>query len=1100
MLAAEAYQELPKSLHQSWRELDDPFLTYQTVQERLWTLISSAPACVVPRVRLARLLLSDGDVQQADSVLTSVAETGPGAAELTATRAVIAELKGAVEEAHLLAERAVSMGASWTALFEMQAARALSRGNRQAAGYLELRAFEADPRNTEALQRHMELRGEAFIDPNKHGAANCSLTLLDRQLLLRWLLSTFDDSDSGALGREGQALRACRNWALRQSVPLAKFYNDLLLLGIHTDEEAVARIPAHDYEWDTVTIAGWIESPDQHGEFCAELPDSPPFNGPAPGPGKLWTSPVAHNIRSIFPQLTSISGCAVFLERLRAELSGSSRIVVWLTPAQDANRALIWIGTRQNRQTLLPVQLQLADQEHLAHVLAMADDHEQLNVPLNPIPVSGESPSATVAVSDRIDTLREVLRHEPRNVSVRVRLAAALIQEGHGDDAVWHLQECLLRDPKNSRAHLLLARIARDRGEMEETIGHLNRAAELAPTNTDILHELSDALIQLGDRSRALRLLSKASAKGEEDPDDIARLGQILLRADNLSEAEEHFFQVLQLQPEHPVALAGLGWILAQRDRPVDGANLLRRALKLDPNLADAWCWLGRIFLANGALNNAEPLIRRALSLAPDLAGARCALGVALLERGEYQQAVHELRAASAGHAETGIPLILLADAMAQLSEPDIAAQIIDRARVSLPEQHPARIVIDIIRRSGAQLSAVLPELRWEIFRSCPGAGRLSNGRVDLGRLIFHAVERHQIGDVAAVNEIITSAIHAFAGQLNIHQLLAAMMRSLCDPAAALAMIEQLLNLQPLSTGLMLEKARALINLGEFSAACNVCREILSIEPGQLLVRRELARTLERTGRLDECIEQWQLVLVQQPSDIEAITDCARALGAAGKYRDAEALYLEGLRHSPHNSRLLFGLGAILRARGRPGRAVPILQAAIRQAPADPLLLKALIAALQETGDREAAITYGRQLVRAEPASPVNRRLLAQLLSTANRRDEAILILNEVTAQDPTLDWPHVEQAALLRQTGQLDAAVTALRRAIELNPAQAQTHHELGLVLQELHKHEAAAEAFHQALERDSNRADSLMALAQSLEQLGDDTRALVHYAAVLN
>jgi len=115
----------------------------------------------------------------------------------------------------------------------------------------------------------------------------------------------------------------------------------------------------------------------------------------------------------------------------------------------------------------------------------------------------------------------------------------------------------------------------------------------------------------------------------------------------------------------------------------------------------------------------------------------------------------------------------------------------------------------------------------------------------------------------------------------------------------------------------LLNRGRALAELGQLEPAAEDFRESLRIRPGSAKAHNNLGNVLGRVGRTGEAIEQYSAALRIDPRHSSARFNLANLLSEAGNTGDAIRHYREGLRLDPFDARTHVNLGVLLARKGR---------------------------------------------------------------------------------------------------------------------------------------------------------------------------------------
>lgn len=229
-----------------------------------------------------------------------------------------------------------------------------------------------------------------------------------------------------------------------------------------------------------------------------------------------------------------------------------------------------------------------------------------------PISLSAQTPEISRAL-DRADYQRAEklasasLRTRPRDVSLRLLLARAILGQGRFREAVAALRGVLTLNPKNIDALYYLGLSASALSQME-----FERLYALAP-----------------ESYRVHQLLAEAA-----------------LAQENPAEAETEYLAALKLAPDSPELMIALAELKRTQSKYDEAIPLYSRAAEVSGMNYDIAYGLGASYSYQQDYKRAADHFRQAVRFAPDATAARYGLGNALFQLGETEAAVTELQAA----------------------------------------------------------------------------------------------------------------------------------------------------------------------------------------------------------------------------------------------------------------------------------------------------------------------------------------------------------------------------------------------------------------------------------------------------------------------
>jgi Flp pilus assembly protein TadD len=290
-------------------------------------------------------------------------------------------------------------------------------------------------------------------------------------------------------------------------------------------------------------------------------------------------------------------------------------------------------------------------------------------------------------------------RSDPGVLSIRLRLAEALLEGGRADEAEEQLRLVAAKDPNNPRLlyHQGLQALARD--DLGTATACLARLTQHPAARQKACAQLAVAYRRLGDDGQAAAFTRRAAELPSDNPweDPYAeeyqqfrisaqgRLQQVrALEAEGRNQEAVALLNGLSTDADSDVQLA-LGTNLVQLGRFSDAETPLRKALALYPDKVPAHYLLGvALFLqAEGASGSdlgvpeaarakyreSAAHLRRATQLKPSHGLAHMSLGRALAVLGQRAEALQELRAAVACKPEDARTHFYLAEALADAGQ-----------------------------------------------------------------------------------------------------------------------------------------------------------------------------------------------------------------------------------------------------------------------------------------------------------------------------------------------------------------------------------------------------------------------------------------------
>jgi len=225
----------------------------------------------------------------------------------------------------------------------------------------------------------------------------------------------------------------------------------------------------------------------------------------------------------------------------------------------------------------------------------------------------GEAAMSASQASSATDAYRNALSYDPDNEDYRLRLAQALLADGHYQEARSHLMSLWETNPASGEINFSLARLQARTGDKREAIRYyrsaINGVWDNSPHEQRIAarFELARYLMQQQDNKQAAVELIALQADPPQDESGELELAQMLADVGETARAESVYEGAIKIHPNSAVAHLGAGNAsFAMGDYKV-AERQLATAVRLDPDLSGA----------AGQLD----LVREVLDMSPNLFG-----------------------------------------------------------------------------------------------------------------------------------------------------------------------------------------------------------------------------------------------------------------------------------------------------------------------------------------------------------------------------------------------------------------------------------------------------------------------------------------------
>jgi tetratricopeptide (TPR) repeat protein len=260
-----------------------------------------------------------------------------------------------------------------------------------------------------------------------------------------------------------------------------------------------------------------------------------------------------------------------------------------------------------------------------------------------------------------IRCLERAVQSQPNGpISIRLRLAEALLAQRRLDEAQVQMEEARKLDPDNLRVRLGLGRLAILHENWQSGLDLLEPCQDDVHARRLARSLRAEALYRLGQPERAREEQRKTAELPADEPwpdplfDEVldsqrgirARLTKAheLSKAGHVEETVALLRKVLERYPDSLEAWMQLGdvWFAAHQMDQAEACY--QKSVAINPNAAEAWYHLGYV-QAQIHAPKAETSLREAIRLRPDHALAHCSLGLLLKEKGDRNGAITELQA-----------------------------------------------------------------------------------------------------------------------------------------------------------------------------------------------------------------------------------------------------------------------------------------------------------------------------------------------------------------------------------------------------------------------------------------------------------------------
>ena len=323
-------------------------------------------------------------------------------------------------------------------------------------------------------------------------------------------------------------------------------------------------------------------------------------------------------------------------------------------------------------------------------------------------------------------------------------------------------------------------------------------------------------------------------------------------------------------------------------------------------------------------------------------------------------------------------------------------------------------------------------------------------------------------------------------------------LRTLHQPAAAVATLRTLLTHQPRAALAHYELGLALAALGQGEAAVSSLQQALQINPDIPGAWRTLADHLTAMGDsagADAARARHLAAAIRDPNLLRA--------GAALASNDipvAEGLLREYLKRHPTDVAALRMLAEVAARIGRYGDAEALLLRCLELAPGFCEARAHYATVLNRQNRNPEALAQLGGLLAADPRNPNHRNLKASILVAIGEFHEAAALYADLTAEYPQKAKLWLSYGHVLKTTGRVDEATAAFHRCLAIAPTFSDAWFTLAnlktyrFVDAQIRRMEAVLSADAASID---DRVHLNFALGKAYEDRAEYAKSFAHYAA---
>ncbi len=666
-------------------------------------------------------------------------------------------------------------------------------------------------------------------------------------------------------------------------------------------------------------------------------------------------------------------------------------------------------------------------------------------------------------------SLRQAQSLAPTNSTALTLIGDSFLSASRLDDAAAAYSAAVALQPRNTSALVGLGRVYAARGRVADAEASLRRALAVAPTHQAAQAALGRVLLNAGRPAEAIPFLEGASGQqGGSTAAAVRDLADAYLASDRIEEGLAIYRANLDLDEESQRLVIGQALLNAGR---IDaGLAELQAYVESRPDDVAGWLALAQGQQLAGdaaALEQAEAAYERAMEAAPADLTVRIQSGDFLLA----QQRSQEAAARFAGI----IAVLEQEERLDQVRQPAAAAS--DSAGSAPVELWRAWIGLARARQQLGQYDAALEAAQaGETLRPDISAFALQIG--DIQRAAGRSDEALAAYQRAAAFGVSTAPLNRI-GDLYLR---------LGEPDKALTSFEAALALAPDDADALLGLARAYalrgggVDQADFANAEARLKRAGQLAPGNVNVSLALGDLYTVYGRHDEALAQYRAALAAAPESLLAQERLVGALRTTGQLEEALQEQLKLVELTPGQRGPLLNLAVIYRLLGRPEEAEATYGQILEQTPDDPTTLIALGDMKLEQGlASEAATIYQQALSHAE--DPLLAAQASDQLGKAWLRlgeiQQAQAIADGLVRDQPALERGYLLQGSIFEAQDDREGALAAYRQGIDQVEAPQTLYLRLGNLLLRAGRPAEAQEVYSQLTRSNPRSEDAFVGLA---------------------
>ncbi|NQD35617.1 PEP-CTERM system TPR-repeat protein PrsT [Permianibacter sp. IMCC34836] len=626
--------------------------------------------------------------------------------------------------------------------------------------------------------------------------------------------------------------------------------------------------------------------------------------------------------------------------------------------------------------------------------------------------------------------------------------AQQLLKEKDTRAAIIELRNALQEKPGSVEARLLLGELYYQEGNLAAAEKELDKARELKAPKDRYQRMLGRTWLSIYQPQKILDLIEEDS----KDPvplraEALGLRGLAILQQGNIENAEKILLQATSLQANQSEAMYGLAQIARLRNDLGKAEAMVNQAIKADPSFTNNYLLLTELLVLKNQKDEAMKTINKAVDLSPNDARIRLARSEALISLGQVKEAWPDINLVLASTPKHPVGLFMKAKALVSEKKPEEAINTLEQALSVMPNYTEAQLL----------------------------AGYL------------YVQKRHW----RQAEDMLSRTLATRPGHPGAVKLLVQTKLGLRDPKSALSLVTDALRRSPQDVQLLSYQATAYIQMQEFDKAAEIMEQAVAIDPNADNLRTGLALLQLQEGEGSAAIAQLETA-AKDNTDLE-ISDLMLVSSLMAQRQTDKAVALAQKLYDKYQDNALAAnmLGVVKLATNDLKRAEELFAQSAKLKP------EFLTARLNQVRvdvarkDFDKALTKLHALNKESPSLNVIALQLAQVYDAKGDREHGMEWQKKAWEFDTRSLAAGNAYMRRLLQVGKAMDALAVAQQMVAANPDAADAQFALGLSQRATKNQSSAISAFRKAISLNHKNADFYFAVADTLEESGDNKGA---------